>query len=999
MRTIVVFAVKSGQKLTIAVLVSLLALTPLTGTSLADELGGWADGALPQMVVGDETEGAPPPTCIPQTMTYYSYRNPNGTVNDLGRVVQTDACVTYNGLGGFGTSNGHYYVLPYGDMGYRFLNTSARDDVFLPVPNQSLFIYRPVGPVNTGRALRFYDSLAAAGNFKRVDGNIYERAFQIESPVAPALRDSQNSIVYMRSGFAFSENGEWMLFEAHATGFVRVNTKTREMTLINTEKYTYGQGYSRFYQLAISNDGNSVISTYTDTMGSSKEIIVYDLTDCHPTPFVAAGTNQIPEGCRSRKVRQSISNQIGPFDGLTQMKFSPDGKSITGKLWRTEGGASKYYRFTYSVAGYTPPPSLAYLALGDSFSSGEGEMDDRYYLAATNTHENKCHVSIRSYPYVVANALVLGNGFHNVACSGAKYEPDYGGRAQYGQGSSPAWLAGSKEQADFLREARPDVVTISMIGNDIDFSGKIKRCLMPDSCFTLLNERKTAADEINRKFNKLVALYNDIKISSGGARVYVLGYPKLFSPTVGCNKFNVGLDIQEQIVANNLTSYLNATIKAATEKAGVVYIDVEDAFVGKRLCDNGVIAVNGVSKKGTESFHPNNEGHKIMAQVLRVQSNDFQLAMPEPNNAAHAPTTDSAVYTDLMNGADPGGIFSIATYGDLVNDILYRGVTYIVENPKIMLLNTLSAFQVWLNSEPVYLGDLATNELGQLTGEITIPEGVEPGYHTLHIYARDITGQDVDVYKTVFVGASENDYDGDGIPNDDEQCLLVQPVGVDDDRDGIDDACDVEIGELPTDNTPPVVVGLPDREPNTAGWYNGDVTIHWTASDPEPSSGEPTQPDPTIASLEGVNTYTSADSCDPLNNCANGSLELKIDKTAPTLGSAAWSCIILCKAKNLTLTIPVSDNLSGIANVEYFIDQGAPMSATVENGTVKIGLADLPNGTHTITVRAQDTAGNWSAPTVETAVVITLLGQKLVTKQLTVITVLQMIIDYIRRYL
>src|SRR5690606_18188025 len=144
--------------------------------------------------------------------------------------------------------------------------------------------------------------------------------------------------------------------------------------------------------------------------------------------------------------------------------------------------------------------------------------------------------------------------------------------------------------------------------------------------------------------------------------------------------------------------------------------------------------------------------------------------------------------------------------------------------------------------------------------------------------------------------ASEDDYDGDGIPNEDEQCLIVQPAGVDYDQDGIDDACDPEITEppAPTDTTPHLVIGTPDPEPNTAGWYNSDVTITWTATDPEPSSGVPTQPEPTIASLEGVNTYTSTESCDEANNCATGSLTFKIDKTAPMIATPSWSCITAC---------------------------------------------------------------------------------------------------------
>src|SRR5690606_17116447 len=142
---------------------------------------------------------------------------------------------------------------------------------------------------------------------------------------------------------------------------------------------------------------------------------------------------------------------------------------------------------------------------------------------------------------------------------------------------------------------------------------------------------------------------------------------------------------------------------------------------------------------------------------------------------------------------------------------------------------------------------------------------------------------------TVYVAASIDDIDGDGVSNDEEACLVTDPLGEDHDRDGIDDACDPEIGELPADDTPPEVLGTPDRAPDADGWYRGDVTITWTSTDPEPSGGAPTQPAPTIANQEGVHVYTSEESCDPLGNCATGSLEVKIDRTAPLLGLATWS--------------------------------------------------------------------------------------------------------------
>ena len=60
------------------------------------------------------------------------------------------------------------------------------------------------------------------------------------------------------------------------------------------------------------------------------------------------------------------------------------------------------------------------------------------------------------------------------------------------------------------------------------------------------------------------------------------------------------------------------------------------------------------------------------------------------------------------------------------------------------------------------------------------------------------------------------------------------------------------------DDVPPAVAGAPDRPANANGWYDADVTIDWSSVDPDPSSGTPSDPPDTVASLESTNVYTRA---------------------------------------------------------------------------------------------------------------------------------------------
>ena len=175
--------------------------------------------------------------------------------------------------------------------------------------------------------------------------------------------------------------------------------------------------------------------------------------------------------------------------------------------------------------------------------------------------------------------------------------------------------------------------------------------------------------------------------------------------------------------------------------------------------------------------------------------------------------------------------------------------------------------------------------------------------------------------------------------------------------------------ESPIDSVPPTVSGTPDRAPNAAGWYNADVTIDWHATDPAPSSGTPTDPANTVASLTGENTYTSGQSCDPDGNCATGSLTIKIDKAAPQ------NFAILSPANGATVSgthhfvVEISDATSDIKKIlcnigghTYVYEEGKTNN-TLHKGTgntyyVDVNTTILPEGTNHIVLRATDMAGN-----------------------------------------
>lgn len=149
------------------------------------------------------------------------------------------------------------------------------------------------------------------------------------------------------------------------------------------------------------------------------------------------------------------------------------------------------------------------------------------------------------------------------------------------------------------------------------------------------------------------------------------------------------------------------------------------------------------------------------------------------------------------------------------------------------------------------------------------------------------------------------------------------------------------------DTTGPVLTGLPTTQPNGAGWYTGDVVIHWTASDPE--SSVPTQPADTTITGEGtaLTSTQSATNGVGLTTTAK-SPAVNIDRTAPTTGISGASNSWVNGAVTVVLT--PGDNLSGVARTEYTVDGGAVQEGT----TFSLGT----EGAHTITYRSVDAAGN-----------------------------------------
>ena len=257
-----------------------------------------------------------------------------------------------------------------------------------------------------------------------------------------------------------------------------------------------------------------------------------------------------------------------------------------------------------------------YVAMGDSFSSGEGAYD---YEDDTETDENGCHRSANAYGAVVARNHPFAGGSSFVACSGARH----------GDLENPSSHQGEGPQLDALG---PDVtfVTMSMGGNDLGFADVLKDCVINgESGLPFLQSCKDKhAKRIDERLpllqQELLERYRQIQARSPGARVVIVGYPELFVENPSDNYRNL-LFAKDQVWMNEQARRLNAALAEAAKQAGVEFVNPTEAFRGHGIGSDDpwfndiTLFGPGGSPVDPGSFHPNAAGQAALAALVEEQ--------------------------------------------------------------------------------------------------------------------------------------------------------------------------------------------------------------------------------------------------------------------------------------------------------------------------------------------------------------------------------------------
>lgn len=716
--------------------------------------------------------------------------------------VLSSACVVD---AAFGAINPAGYLQRQGtDVSGELRSQQGQRIPIIPSPNSSSLVYLSGNAYPDGA----YINIVNGADTNIASATIYSGEVQHTLTARGQLITDQSGrplpIAY--ESISFSANGQWMIGDVPNIGMVRVHLADGSVLPFG-EAYNYSIGIGPNIQSAISADGTLAIVASS----SFKRFKLYDLSTCAPVPARITASVK----CQSRDIAAHLRGALpGYTENIRTIRFI-DGTAIRFSHKPAQSSSLQTYLL---YTGNLPFGNIGYLALGDSFASGEGAYN---YKGITDTPKNKCHISLASYPYLIASNLSFST-YNSIACSGATTFAIYNNDTLYNYHSQSkgmkedtydeliygSLLPGYRTQVSFLKRYTPKYITMSIGGNDIGFSDIIKRCIGPGTCYGSYEERLGLLQNINSTFTTLVQTYTKVQERADPrTRIYIIGYPSIIAEHGNCGA-NVHLDEEEILFANQLTDYLNQTIHSAADAAGVIYVDTTDALNGHRLCESTYsdVAVNGLTAGrdqinflnitgpiGNESYHPNAMGHRLLAQAIIGETNNFTEGFTATTDKK--PLTISPSLPILLVPHADKSYSPLTSYTTLTEPILFKPAQSYVQTAPTFKPG--SSVDFTLHSTPIHIGSSNADSSGSAQISFTLPATIPAGYHMLHATGVDRIGRNIDTQQVVYIGASEDDIDGDGTPNGHEVCLYGDTSGQDTDKDGIDDACDGTISEPP----------------------------------------------------------------------------------------------------------------------------------------------------------------------------------------------------------
>jgi lysophospholipase L1-like esterase len=288
---------------------------------------------------------------------------------------------------------------------------------------------------------------------------------------------------------------------------------------------------------------------------------------------------------------------LGAGAGVSLSNVTPNAVDIT--IGNSVAGGD----LAWSAVAFVPAsgPDYSYTAMGDSYSSGEGNTP-------YDSPNNGCDRSPEAFgrQFAADNSSIGTAGIQHIACSGATIEN--------------LLNTGQNGELPQISQMTPNskLVTVTIGGNDIGFASVLTYCLLHattcESNYNTDNSTNLYTVIDTDLEPDLVGAYQAMQQKAPDAKIVAVTYPLLFQPGTAC----LGLTVPDVNFLNNVGEYLDNAIISASQAAGIYVMDERYAFLGHQLCSSGsdpwIYAPpfpfpTGDTVLDTSAwFHPNAEG-------------------------------------------------------------------------------------------------------------------------------------------------------------------------------------------------------------------------------------------------------------------------------------------------------------------------------------------------------------------------------------------------------
>ena len=330
-------------------------------------------------------------------------------------------------------------------------------------------------------------------------------------------------------------------------------------------------------------------------------------------------------------------------------------------------GISAWHENAEVPAGHPLPTAVAgiqgsYLAIGDSYTAGEG-------LApyASDTIADGCHRSVSSaYPDLLITLLRKqdpGASITFTACSGALTGEVLGG-TYTSAGLVPPQVNGTIQPSVGL-------VTITIGGDDAIFANVVEECLVSGNCLNAVFPPRGVKEltqqpvppgplltvwgpgTIEAIGNSDAVVFSALRRDYPNARIIVIGYPYLF-PDQGapgfpfypplCSSILNRLNVTERDGIRTLQDEFNNRIYEEAVAAGIEFVSPDAIWDHHEPCGSSGQYTNSVKPYlnfpvpiNGGSFHPNAAGQQTLAALVACYL-DANHSPPNPFTSAGSHT-------------------------------------------------------------------------------------------------------------------------------------------------------------------------------------------------------------------------------------------------------------------------------------------------------------------------------------------------------------------------